>query len=127
DVCSSDLAFINPTIYMDVDRKYRGIDGNIHEADDFENYTTFSLWDTFRALHPFLNLIQTKRNNDMIKSMLAHYKQNPLKMLPIWSNSANENWTMLGYHAIPVLADAVINETNTFDANEALKASVNTA
>lgn len=120
-------SFINPTLYMDVDGQYKGLDGNIHRARDFVNYTTFSLWDTFRAQHPLLNLIQPKRNNDMIQSMLAHFDQNPLKMLPVWSNSANENWTMTGYHAVSVLADAVVTDTYNFDAARALKAAVVTA
>lgn len=119
--------FINPTLYMDVDGAYKGTDMQIHHAKGFTNYTTFSLWDTFRAQHPFLNLIQPKRNNDMIKSMLAHYEQSPFHMLPVWSNSANENWCMIGYHAVPVIADAVIKGTATFDVEKALEACVTTA
>ena len=65
-------AFLSPTLYMDTDRQYKGLDLNIHRAENFDNYTTFSLWDTYRALHPLFNLVQTKRKNDMIKSMLAH-------------------------------------------------------
>ncbi|RYE06985.1 MAG: glycoside hydrolase family 92 protein, partial [Sphingobacteriaceae bacterium] len=91
-------AMINPTIYMDADGKYKGLDQNVHKADGFINYTTFSLWDTYRALHPLFNIIEPKRNDDMIKSMLAHYEQSPEHMLPVWSNSGNENWCMSGYH-----------------------------
>lgn len=68
-------AFLGPTTYMDVDGSYRGIDMNIHKADGFTNYSSFSLWDTYRTLHPFFNLVQPRRNTDMIKSMLAHYDQ----------------------------------------------------
>jgi predicted alpha-1,2-mannosidase len=120
-------AFINPTIYMDENGDYKGLDQNIHKAKGFTNYTTFSLWDTYRALHPLFNIIQPKRNGDMIKSMLAHYDQSVMHMLPIWSNSANENWCMTGYHAVAVIADAVVKGNTPFDANKALDACVATA
>ncbi|WP_429736845.1 GH92 family glycosyl hydrolase, partial [Arachidicoccus sp.] len=120
-------AFINPTIYMDVDGKYKGIDQKIHTAKGFINYTTFSLWDTHRALHPLFTIIQPKRDNDMVKSMLAHFTQNPLQMLPVWSSYGNENWCMTGYHAVSVIADAAIKGINTFDAKKALAACVVTA
>jgi len=120
-------AMINPTIYMDVDGKYKGLDQNIHQADGFTNYTTFSLWDTHRALHPLFNIIEPDRNADMIKSMLAHFDQSPEHMLPIWVNSANENWCMSGYHSVSVIADAVIKGNAPFDANKALDACVTTA
>lgn len=120
-------AFINPTIYMDENGDYRGLDHNIHHAKGFTNYTTFSLWDTYRALHPLFNIIQPKRNGDMIKSMLAHYDQSVMHMLPIWSNSANENWCMTGYHSVAVIADAVVKDNTQFDPNKALDACVATA
>ncbi|MEO5941940.1 MAG: GH92 family glycosyl hydrolase [Ferruginibacter sp.] len=121
-------AFINPTIYMDVDGKYKGLDQEIHTAKGFTNYTTFSLWDTYRALHPLFNIIQPKRNDDMVKSMLAHYDQSPLHMLPIWSNSANDNWCMSGYHSVAVIADAIVKGNAAgIDANKALDACINTA
>lgn len=120
-------AFINPTVYMDADHLYKGLDKEIHRADHFTNYTTFSLWDTFRALHPLFNIIQVRRNEDMIKSMLAHYRQSAFHMLPVWSNSANENWCMIGYHAVSVIADAIIKDKVNFDANKALEACVTTA
>jgi predicted alpha-1,2-mannosidase len=118
---------INPTIYMDADGQYKGLDQNVHKADGFTNYTTFSLWDTYRALHPLFNIIEPDRNADMVRSMLAHYDQNPQHMLPIWSNSANENWCMSGYHSVSVIADAVIKGNVTFDANKALEDCVATA
>jgi predicted alpha-1,2-mannosidase len=120
-------AMINPTIYMDVDGAYRGLDQNNHVADGFTNYTTFSLWDTHRALHPLFNIIEPDRDADMIKSMLKHYDQSPEHMLPVWSNSANENWCMSGYHAVSVIADAVVKGNAPFDANKALEACVTTA
>ena len=120
-------AFINPTTYMDVNGQYKGLDQGVHTAKGFTNYTTFSLWDTYRALHPFFNLIQPARNNDMVQSMLAHYAQNSLHMLPIWSHYANDNWCMSGYHSVSVIADAVIKGVYTGDANKALDACVATA
>ncbi|CAH0291443.1 GH92 family glycosyl hydrolase [Chryseobacterium sp. Bi04] len=119
--------FINPTVYMDVNGEYKGLDQNIHQAKGFTNYTTFSLWDTYRALHPFFNIIQPKRNNDMIKSMMAHYDQFSMKMLPIWSHYANDNWCMSGYHSVSVVADAIIKGNYTGNPREALKACVETA
>ncbi len=119
--------FISPTTYMDVDGKYRGLDQNIHKANGFTNYTTFSLWDTYRALHPLFNILQPKRNGDMINSMLAHYSQSTLHMLPIWSHYANENWCMTGYHSVSVIADAVVKSNTPFDVYKALDACVTTA
>ena len=120
-------AFLGPTVFMDVDRKYKGLDQNIHIAGNFTNYTTFSLWDTYRALHPFFNIVQPTRNGDMINSMLAHYDQSVLKMLPIWSHYSNDNWCMSGYHSVSVIADAIIKGNTSFDAVHALEACVTTA
>ncbi|GGK11306.1 sugar hydrolase [Yeosuana aromativorans] len=118
---------LSPIIYEDVDGQYRGLDQNIHVSDDFTNYTVFSLWDTYRALHPLFNIIQPKRNNDMVKSMLAHYDQSVHHMLPIWSHYANENWCMIGYHATSVIADALVKHVGDFDKEHALQASFNTS
>ncbi|MBO9675672.1 MAG: GH92 family glycosyl hydrolase [Sphingobacteriaceae bacterium] len=120
-------AYINPTTYTDVNGEYKGLDQGIHKADGFTNYTTFSLWDTYRALHPFFNITQPARSNDMVKSMLAHYDQSSLHMLPIWSHYANDNWCMSGYHSVSVISDAIIKGTYTGDANKALDACVATA
>ena len=121
-------AFISPTVYMDADGKYKGLDQNVHQAKGFTNYTTFSLWDTYRALHPFFNIIQPKRNREMINSMLAHYDQSVHKMLPVWSHYANENWCMIGYHSVSVISDAIVSGNTTgVDATHALDAMANTA
>jgi len=119
--------FINPTVYMDSNGEYKGLDQNIHHAENFTNYTTFSLWDTYRALHPFFNIIQPKRNDDMVKSMMAHYEQFSLKMLPIWSHYANENWCMSGYHSVAVIADAIVKENYSGNPEEALQACIETS
>ncbi|TYZ07590.1 glycoside hydrolase family 92 protein [Hymenobacter lutimineralis] len=120
-------AFLSPTTYMDADGQYRGLDQNNHRAEGFTNYTTFSLWDTYRALHPLFNVLQPRRNADMVRSMLAHFEQSAEHMLPIWSHYANENWCMIGYHSVPVVADAVLKGNAPFDANKALDACVTTA
>jgi len=120
--------FLSPTVYMDVNGQYKGLDQNVHVAKGFTNYTTFSLWDTYRALHPLFNIVQPKRNRDMIQSMLAHYNQSAEHMLPVWSHYANENWCMSGYHSVSVIADAVMKNNMTgIDATKALEACVQTA
>ncbi|GHV48898.1 sugar hydrolase [Bacteroidia bacterium] len=117
---------INPSVYMDVDGKYRGVDHNIHQAADFTNYTVFSVWDTYRALHPLFNLINRDRSRDIVKSMLAHYEQSVHKALPVWSHMGNENWCMIGYHSVSVLADA-INKGLEIDRKKALEAMMNSS
>lgn len=118
---------LSPVIYEDVDGSYRGLDQNIHQSDGFTNYTIFSLWDTFRALHPLFNIIQPSRNNDMIKSMMAHYDQSVHGMLPVWSHYANENWCMIGYHSVSAIADALVKGTTDIDPAKALEAMVSTS
>ena len=121
-------AFISPTVYMDTDGQYKGLDQNIHQATGFTNYTTFSLWDTYRALHPLFNIIQPKRNRDMVESMMAHYDQSAEHILPVWSHYANENWCMIGYHSVAVIADTIVTGNLTgVEANKALDAAVQTA
>jgi predicted alpha-1,2-mannosidase len=120
-------SMLGPIIYEDVDGRYRGLDQNIHRSDGFSNYGIFSLWDTYRALHPLFNLLHPERNNDMIHSMLAHQEQSVHHMLPVWSHYANENWCMIGYHAVSVIADALVKGTTDINAHEALSACVATA
>ena len=117
---------INPSVYMDVDGKYRGLDHNIHQAEGFTNYTIFSLWDTYRAEHPFLNLIAPRQNADMVESMIKHEQQSVHGMLPVWSLMGNENWCMSGYHGVSVLADAIAKGVYS-NVDEALPAMVSTS
>ncbi len=117
---------INPSVYMDVDGLYRGLDHELHTADGFTNYTVFSLWDTYRAEHPFLALMKPRQDKDMVESMLAHYEQSPHGMLPVWSHMANENWCMTGYHSVSVLSDAIAKGLD-INAEEALEAMVSTS
>ena len=116
-----------PSVYQDVNGEYRGVDGEIHIAKGFENYTLFSLWDTYRALHPLLTYVAPDKVGDMIQSMLMHYQQSYDDMLPIWSFQAHETWTMIGYHAVSVISDAYLKGIRNFDTELAYKAVLATA
>lgn len=116
-----------PSLYQDVNGQYRGVDGEIHEGKDFEHYTLFSLWDTYRALHPLLTYIDPERVSGMIQSMLVHYQQSYDKLLPIWSFQGHETWTMIGYHAVSVIADAYLKGIRDYDVDLAFEAMLNTA
>ena len=120
-------SFLTPNLYEDVNGKYRGLDWEIHQAKGFTKYTIFSLWDTFRAEHPLLALVQSKRDADMVNSMLAHYDQSVEHMLPVWSLQGNETWCMIGYHAVPVIVDAYMKGVKGFDPERAYKAIKTTA
>ena len=117
---------INPSVYMDVDRRYWGLDGNIHVAGDFDNYTVFSLWDTYRAEHPLLSLLKPDRNTSMVRSMLACQQQSVHHILPVWGIMGNEGWCMTGYHAVSVVADAIVNG-DAVPVDEAMRAMTSTA
>lgn len=117
---------INPSVYQDVDGNYRGLDGNIHNAEGFTNYTVFSLWDTYRAEHPLLALLKPQRDEDMVESMLKHQKQSVHGILPIWSLMGNEGWCMTGYHSVSVVADAIVKGLKV-DYDAAVKAMEKTA
>ena len=118
---------MGPVVFSDVDGLYRGLDGNIHSADGFTDYTVFSLWDTFRAQHPLLTILHPDRSIDMIRSMLAHSRQSVHGVLPVWSHYGNENWCMIGYHAVSVIADAYLKGLRGFDEEEALEAMIASA
>jgi len=118
-------AFLNPNLFMDHDGQYRGTDLEVHQADDFVNYSVFSLWDTYRAEHPLLTIIDQKRTNDFIKTMLAQYKNGG--QLPVWELAANYTGCMIGYHSVPVIADAYLKGINDFDAELAMEAMLHSA
>jgi len=120
-------AALSPFIFQDADGRYLGLDKNIEKADSFTNYTTFSLWDTYRSFHPLLNLTHQSLNADIANSMLAHYDKSVEKMLPIWSFYGNETWCMIGYHAVSVLADMIVKDVKGFDYERAYKAMKTTA
>jgi predicted alpha-1,2-mannosidase len=113
-------SMIAPNLFSDVDGQYRGRDFRIHHANGFDYYTVFSLWDTFRAAHPLYTIIDQKRTVDFIKTFLAQYQQGG--RLPVWELAANETDTMIGYHAVPVIADAAVKGIGGFDLNLAFEA-----
>lgn len=115
-------SMLAPVTYMDVDGRYRGADMQIHQAEDFVNYTIFSLWDTFRTAHPLFTITQTERTGDMIRSMLEHRRYHHKELLPVWSFHANETNTMIAYHSVSVIADAYLKGIRGFDTAEALEA-----
>ncbi|MBQ8531707.1 MAG: GH92 family glycosyl hydrolase [Parabacteroides sp.] len=114
-----------PTIYSDIDSLYYGSDQQIHKTDGWTNYSTFSLWDTYRASHPLFTYTQPERTNDMIKSFLHFYEQ--IGALPLWNLYGWETNMMIGYHAIPVIVDAYLKGIGDFDPEKALMACVTTA
>src|SRR5882757_1520251 len=116
-----------PTLYNDTDGSYRGADGAVHTNAAFQYYSTFSLWDTFRAEHPLLTLIQPGRINDFIRSMLAFYQESPDHSLPMWPLASYETWCMIGYHSMPVIWDAYRKGFRGFDAGLAFQAMRETA
>ena len=117
-------SLLAPNVFSDIDGNYRGHDQQIHQANH-PVYTIFSLWDTFRAEHPLLSIIDQKRTNDMIKSMLLMYEQGGL--LPVWELAANETNCMIGYHSVPVIADAILKNIGDFDQKLALEAMIKSA
>lgn len=116
---------IAPNIYQDVDGRYRGMDLEIHQTQEFDYYTVFSLWDTYRAAHPLYTIIEQDRTNDFINTMLAKYDEGG--MIPIWDLSANYTGCMIGYHGIPVIADAYLKGIQDYDSKKALKAMLHSA
>ena len=118
-------SFIAPILFNDHDRSYRGTDNKVYPDPGFENYSVFSLWDTYRANHPLFTIIQTERVNDMINSMLAIYQQQG--KLPVWHLMGNETNCMVGYSAVPVVADAFFKGFKGFDAKLAYESVVATS
>ena len=116
---------VTPNVNMDVDGQYRGRDMKIHKAENFTNYTVFSLWDTYRACNPLYTILEPQRANDFINTFLVQYEQGGL--LPVWELSGNETMCMIGYHSVPVIVDAYMKGINNFDKEEALKAMKNSA
>jgi len=117
-----------PSLFMDSDGGFRGPDNAVHRAAGFTNYSTFSLWDTYRALHPLLTLVQSEqRTDDIVQSLLAAQRVSPFGLLPVWAFHGLETWCMIGYHAVPVIADAWMKGIRGYDADAALAAMVATA
>ena len=117
-------SMIAPYVFNDVDGQYRGMDGQVHKADQ-NVYTVFSLWDTFRATHPLLTILEPDRVNDFIKTFLLHYQEGG--RLPVWELWGNETDCMIGYHSASVITDAYLKGIRGFDPDLALEAMVASA
>ena len=121
-------SLLAPSIWSDSDGRYRGPDDQVHRAQGFTFRSTFSLWDTFRAEHPLLTLIQPEKvNAEIIQSLIASRENSPDGILPVWQFHGRETWTMIGYHAVPVIADAYMKGIRGYDADAALDAMVASA
>ncbi len=114
---------IAPNLYSDADGRYRAHDLKVYQSER-PVYTVFSLWDTFRSLHPLFSLMQRERTLDFINTFINKYETNPHHLLPIWELAANETYCMIGNHAIPVIADAYFAGIRDFDTEKALEAMV---
>jgi len=121
-------ALLAPSVWSDADGRYRGTDDQVHQAKGFTVRSTFSLWDTFRAEHPLLTLVQPEQTTaDVVQSLVASQQQSPDGILPVWQFAGRETWCMIGYHAVPVIADAYMKGLRGFDADAALTAMVASA
>ena len=120
-------AALHPFVFEDADGRFREHDKTIGKAEGFTNYTVFSLWDTYRAFHPLLNLVDRPLQGDIANSMLAHFDKSTERMLPIWSFYGGETWCMIGYHACSVLADMIMKDVPGFDYEKAFQAMKTTA
>ncbi len=109
-----------PNLWSDVDGRYRGMDGRVHRAKGYEHYTVFSLWDTYRALHPLFTIIERGRSADLVRTLLDKYRRGG--RLPVWELAANETDCMIGYHSVPVIVDAYLKGIRDFDAGLAFEA-----
>jgi len=107
-------SYLAPRVFSDSNGQYKGPDGNIHQANGHQRYSFFSLWDTFRALHPWKTITDAEHSKDMMMSLLDHY--NEYGLLPVWNFQGNETDMMMGYHAVPVLADAYLK--GIIDSND---------
>ena len=117
---------VAPNLFTDADGRYLGMDRKTKQGDVNQPvYTIFSIWDTFRALHPLMSIIDPDLNNDYMRSLLLKAREGGV--LPMWELAGNYTGTMIGYHAASLFADAVAKGQNSFDVNEALKASVRAA
>ncbi|MBN8814498.1 MAG: GH92 family glycosyl hydrolase [Sphingomonas sp.] len=121
-------ALMAPSVLSDADGRHRGPDDQIHKAEGFTFRSTFSLWDTFRAEHPLLTIVQPpSTTSDVVRSLIASREASPYGVLPVWQFQGQETWTMIGYHAVPVIADAYLKGITGFDAKKALDAMVASA
>lgn len=120
-------SYLAPQLFSDADGRYFGADGAVHppmldgNQQQIPRYTLFSLWDTFRALHPLLTITDPSRVDPMMHSLLGFYDESGL--LPTWDLMSNETDVMIGYHAVPVLADAYFKGLTSASAQRILQAA----
>ncbi len=115
---------VSPNLFSDVNGSYLGRDFKEHKTEH-DYYTVFSLWDTYRALHPLMTIIDQKRTNDFIRTFIKQYENGGL--LPVWELAANETWCMIGFHAIPVIADAYMKGIRDYNIDTAFEAMLKSA
>ncbi|MDE3067569.1 MAG: GH92 family glycosyl hydrolase [Verrucomicrobiota bacterium] len=118
---------VAPTLYNNADGSYRGADRKNHPSAGFQDYSTFSMWDIFRAEAPLLTLTEPERINDFVQSMLVFYQQSPTHALPVWPLANYETWCMICNHSIPIIYDAYEKGFRGFDAELAFQAMTNSA
>jgi predicted alpha-1,2-mannosidase len=118
-------AMIAPALISDVNGEFSDPDGTVKTAKDYQRYSTFSLWDTYRAAHSLFVFMKPEIVDDFVKSMLSHYTFRGA--LPIWELEANETYCMIGNHSIPVIAEAWRKGIRNFDSAAALTACIRTA
>ena len=110
-------AMMAPGTSMDTNGEYRGPDNQVHRADGFHFVSTLSLWDTYRAEQPLMTLLEPpQRTNDLVRSLIASQQESPFGILPIWQFQGQETWCMIGYHAVPIIADAYMKGIRGYDA-----------
>lgn len=121
-------ALQSPNLSMDADGSYRGPDNQVHHAANFHFVSNLSLWDTFRAEQPLMTILEPEaRTSDLVNSLLASRRESQFGILPIWQEQGIETWCMIGYHAVPEIADATMKGIGGFDREEALRAVVASA
>jgi predicted alpha-1,2-mannosidase len=120
-------AMLAPTLSMDVNGDYRGPDHQVHHADGFDFYSSWSMWDVYRAEEPLMVLLRPDLSTQFIRSLIAAQQASPFGMLPVWAYQGLETWCMTGYHAVAIIADAYIKGVRGFDTDKALQGMVSTA
>lgn len=121
------LSYVAPNLFNDADGSYWGWDKKVKPNPGFNNYSTFSLWDTYRTLHPLITLTQPNRVNDMVRSLMVEHQDSGLKTTGVWPLWGNESWVMIGYHSVPVIVDAYFKGFKGFDPEKAYQAMKETA
>lgn len=116
-------SMLAPNLAMDANGEYRGPDHQVHKAKNFSFYSTWSTWDTYRAEHPLITIVQPpQRTNDFVNSLIAAQQASPFGILPVWAYQGLETWCMIGYHSVPIIADAYMKGIRGYSVDAALKA-----